>query len=123
MTAVAVTERVQRAPNRNPFRKLPIGPLLEEVERFGWRWGNGEAGRLPEHASDEHDHRPGSIAELARAAGYPVRSVHRWREAGEVPPEAADRLSCALGLHPVLLWPEQWPEVLEVRWRGDSSTW
>jgi lambda repressor-like predicted transcriptional regulator/DNA-binding phage protein len=91
-----------------PVRSLPIGPLVELVERH-------------REDLDETGMPTMSWAELARRAGYWPRSLHQWKAAGLVPPAAADRLACALGTHPVLIWPEEWPAALGARWRGDRS--
>ena len=56
---------------------------------------------------------PGSATpRIAELAGVSRRTVNRWRHAG-IPLELADRLACAIGLHPSNVWPE-WYE-LEAR--------
>lgn len=53
-----------------------------------------------------------SHRELARRAGMTVRSMQKrlyepltWR--------TADRLACALGLHPALVWGDEWWQIQE----------
>ena len=44
-------------------------------------------------------------AALARAIGVTARTVYRWRHAGVIPADHADRAAVALGHHPAELWP------------------
>lgn len=46
-----------------------------------------------------------SVNGLAREIGLPRRTVHRWHQAGAVPPASADRAAVALGHHPAEIWP------------------
>jgi hypothetical protein len=47
----------------------------------------------------------GSVTALADALGRPRRQVSRWRSDG-IPLFSADLVACALGRHPVEVWPE-----------------
>ncbi len=52
-----------------------------------------------------------SPCSLAERVGINHRQVHRWRAEGGLTLFAADRVACALNVHPLLLWPE-WGEVV-----------
>ncbi len=47
--------------------------------------------------------------ELAERAGVTPRHLFRLLAARSVSERVADRIVCRLGLHPVLLWPTEWP--------------
>ena len=47
--------------------------------------------------------------ELAERAGVTPRHLFRLLAARTVSERVADRIVCRLGLHPVLLWPTEWP--------------
>lgn len=72
---------------------LPIGPLLEQFPNL----------------------RPGDIANLVgMQVGHLWRNIH----AGQIRWDKADRIAIRLGLHPVLIWGDEWllpasPEVVE----------
>ena len=89
---------------RRAWPALPIAPLLEVLEM----------------SAPGHGHRPATRLGLCRRAGVHHRSFLRWVERGDLPPAAADRLAVALGLHPVLVWPDEWLTVLDRRWRPDA---
>lgn len=82
---------------RPSWAVLPIGPLVDEVERR--RRASGA-----------------SWTALCRSAGVCRRSMARWLARGDLPAAAADRLAVALGLHPVMLWPNEWPAALDAVW-------
>ena len=46
--------------------------------------------------------------ELADRAGLTTRHLFRLLAAHTVSETVGDRISCRLGLHPVLVWPKQW---------------
>lgn len=46
--------------------------------------------------------------ELAERAGVTSRHLFRLLAARDVSERVADRITCRLGLHPVLLWPAEW---------------
>jgi hypothetical protein len=46
-----------------------------------------------------------NVLALARRLDVHQRVAQRWHAEG-IPEPAADRVACALGLHPLLLWPE-----------------
>lgn len=50
-----------------------------------------------------------SAAEIAELLGVTPRTVSRWRNGGTIEPATADRLACYLGMHPVEMWPHEWP--------------
>lgn len=71
-------------------RRLPAAPLKLELSRAR------RARRL-------------TWGELAGWLGVSPRTVARVMASIELSEDTADRLAIALGLHPVLLWPEEWP--------------
>lgn len=48
---------------------------------------------------------PASGPECARIAGTSLRNWERWKAAGYIPQDAADRICVALGLHLDHVWP------------------
>lgn len=48
---------------------------------------------------------PATGRECARIAGTSLRNWERWRTAGYIPQDAADRICVALGLHLDNVWP------------------
>ncbi len=46
--------------------------------------------------------------QLAVALGTSRQQVRRWQAGGRLQEETADRAAVALGLHPVMIWPEWW---------------
>lgn len=59
-------------------------------------------------------------AEIAEACGVTRHAVAKWRHHGRMSQWTADRVAVALGLHPCLLWGDEWWEsALRVRgmWR------
>jgi transcriptional regulator GlxA family with amidase domain len=59
--------------------------------------------------------------ELADRAGLTTRHLFRLLAARTVSELVADRISCRLGLHPALLWPEEWFPQEHRRRRGSSN--
>lgn len=49
--------------------------------------------------------------ELADRAGVSSRHLFRVLAARDLSEDAADRMTCRLGLHPVLLWPIEWTRI------------
>lgn len=53
--------------------------------------------------------RPGwSDRRWARALGVSNRQVYRWRHGAVLRWSTADRVACALGLHPAEIWGDAW---------------
>lgn len=48
--------------------------------------------------------------ELARLTGFHERTIHRWIHNG-IPDATADQAACALGLHPLSIWPNYCDEM------------
>jgi hypothetical protein len=55
--------------------------------------------------------------ELAERAGVTPRHLFRLLAARDVSDRVADRITCRLGLHPVLLWPREWLRAGRRTWR------
>jgi hypothetical protein len=55
--------------------------------------------------------------ELAERAGVTPRHLFRLLAAPDVSDRVADRITCRLGLHPVLLWPTEWLRAGHRSWR------
>jgi len=51
---------------------------------------------------------------FAEMIGTTARNVNRWRKNGGIPWHSADKAAIALGLHPILVWGDEWLNV-----RGD----
>jgi len=86
-----------------PEPRLSFGPL----ERFV-----GDCWTSQRQRSDDDRTRwvEAPIAMLADAAGMSRREVHRWRHEG-IPTSHADRICCeALGVHPSVVWGDEWWE-------------
>lgn len=52
-----------------------------------------------------------SQASLARLVGTSNEAVSRWNVSGEVPWISADVAAIRLGLHPILVWGDDWLNV------------
>jgi hypothetical protein len=74
-------------------RKLPWEPVEEWAVRVG------------EAPGRNNSRRPLSLNHLAERVGVHHRQVLRWRDQG-LNVYAADRVAVAMGLHPLLLWPD-----------------
>lgn len=81
--------------------RLPAAPLKRELRRarrnYGVTWD-----------------------ELAVRLHVSSRTLTRLLAARDVSEHTADRMACRLGLHPVLIWPRQWP-LLACSQNGDPS--
>lgn len=51
--------------------------------------------------------RPVSVKTLVERSGVTRRTIQRYRTNG-LTDAGADRIACALGIHPALLWPDWW---------------
>jgi hypothetical protein len=88
-------------------KRLPFAPLAKavgDVYIFADRRFNKS--RLRNLDSDEA--RRAQVTVLAEIASVSRRTIHRWMKAG-VPDKWADEIACALGMHPLEIWPE-WAE-------------
>lgn len=47
--------------------------------------------------------------QLAEQVGVSRRQIGRWKRDG-IPVNSADRVACALGSHPSVIWGSQWEE-------------
>jgi plasmid maintenance system antidote protein VapI len=59
--------------------------------------------------------------ELAERVGVTERHLCRILAARELSEHVADRISCRIGLHPLLLWPKEWPRVDRPETSGRSQ--
>ena len=50
-----------------------------------------------------------NVVRQANALHVNPRQVHRWLSNG-IRSTVADFFACRLGLHPITLWPEDWPD-------------
>ena len=50
-----------------------------------------------------------NLSELARASGYPLRTIQRWKRHG-IPRYSADALAVRLGHHPATFWTSWYDE-------------
>lgn len=80
--------------------RLPAGPLKRELRRARRTHG------------DTWD-------ELAVRLHVSARTLTRLLRARDVAEQVADRMACRLGLHPVLIWPREWPRIAN---RASTST-
>jgi hypothetical protein len=48
------------------------------------------------------------MEDVAEALSISMSSYHRYRKTGTIPWIMADKAAISLGLHPVLVWPEEW---------------
>lgn len=65
-------------------------------------------------------HQPIFLADLARRSGLRFSTVHRIFHGRRsfVDVYVADRLAIAFGVHPIVLWPDEWLEVEDVTRRA-----
>lgn len=49
--------------------------------------------------------------DLAKAIGMTDRAINRWKVAGGIPWTSADEAAINLGLHPILVWGDDWLNV------------
>lgn len=81
-----------------PGTRLPIAPL--EVIACS-HLGRARPIAAP---SESCDPRLASVADMADLVGVTRRSWTRWRQAGTIPLDSADRAAVALGRHPSEIW-------------------
>lgn len=90
MTAVTCPvrpETTRRSTGKAPIARLPIGPLVEQLQRRGVEW---------------------PLATIARTAQVTRETSYRWARHG-IPEDAADLVVCRLfNDHPSSVWPEWW---------------
>ena len=59
--------------------------------------------------------------ELADRIGVTERHLCRILAARKLSERVADRISCRIGLHPLLLWPKEWPRIGRPQASGRSQ--
>lgn len=80
-------------------RLLPIEPALDAFVRSrAVRDGHWMPGQQTKGTEYHYD------GEIARLVGVDRVTVMRWRQKGCLTIDAADRLACALDLHPIVIW-------------------
>lgn len=98
--------RVGGAPVGRPARggaprvRFPIEPLADAA--------GITLGQIGGHQPDDH---PSGIARLAELIGVKPRWARHLRHQG-ITEEQADKAATALGLHPITIWPAEWPQAL-----------
>lgn len=76
---------------------LPVGPLVDYVERVAIERAESVKGQIS------------GVSAVLRPFGDNVyRAYWRAKRAGTITVWQADRLACALGVHPCELWGEDW---------------
>lgn len=75
------------------YKKMPVEPLIRVAEMMG-----GEHSKL-------------SQQDLADMIGISSRAITRWRKEGGIPWISADEAAVAIGLHPLLVWGDDWLNV------------
>ncbi|MGC4050637.1 MAG: hypothetical protein QM757_14775 [Paludibaculum sp.] len=93
---------------------LPFEPL--------WRAARVESDLPPSNPGSTDVDSGFSARWFARFAGTSMRQVARWQHENRIPLDIADRLAIVLGLHPALLWPDQWAPVVDDDW-DDLTAW
>jgi hypothetical protein len=79
---------------QEPSTTFPIAPLQKIAQQRYAHENNGE--------------KPFSTRAFAQMINKPPRTVERWVKKGHIPWYAADAAAIALGLHPIMIWPNQW---------------
>lgn len=79
-------------------RRFPFDPVIELLA------GRGE----PDKYTGELTDRAMSVM-----LGVHHKSVTRWRQKG-LSVRTADRIACALGRHPITIWPDFWADMEDV---------
>lgn len=74
----------------NASTKLPVEPLLQLANTLDAEM---------------------SVRMLAEMIGTTPRAVSRWKADGGVPWISADEAAIALGVHPILVWGDEWLNV------------
>ena len=85
-----------------PHPRLPAAPLKRVLKRL--------------QASESL-----TWEELADRIGVTERHLCRVLAARELSERVADRISCRIGLHPLLLWPKEWPRIGHLKTTGRSQ--
>ena len=84
-----------------PQPRLPFAPLQAVVESRAVKSAWNPAGNAVQGG--------GMLTSLGwRHNGWQARAWQKYRAAGQIPVMAADRLACALGMHPAEIWGEDW---------------
>ena len=83
-----------------PRVRFPIEPLADAA--------GITLGQIGGHQPDDH---PSGIARLAELIGVKPRWARHLRHQG-ITEEQADKAATALGLHPITIWPSEWPQAL-----------
>lgn len=83
-----------------PRVRFPIEPLADAA--------GITLGQIGGHQPDDH---PSGIARLAELIGVKPRWARHLRHQG-ITEEQADKAATALGLHPITIWPAEWPQAL-----------
>jgi hypothetical protein len=58
---------------------------------------------------------------FAMMVGSSPRTLKRWRSEGKIPWLSADQMAIALGLHPILVWGDEWLALDEDYVRAEIS--
>jgi hypothetical protein len=88
--------RKRRAAQKK-LRRYPIQPLLDYL------------GTVVIHSADKSQRatiQPYPNNDLAELVGLSIREVCRWKTAGYIREDYADRIACTIGVHPSLIWKE-----------------
>lgn len=75
----------------NNTKTLSLEPLLSAAQ---------EALKLPLEAI--------RVEDMVEALGVSLSSYHRYKKAGRIPWIKADEAAIRLGLHPLLVWQDEW---------------
>jgi plasmid maintenance system antidote protein VapI len=59
--------------------------------------------------------------DLADRVGVTQRQLWRLLAANDLSERVADRIACRIGLHPLLLWPEEWSRIGDLAACGSST--
>ena len=59
--------------------------------------------------------------DLADRVGVTQRQLWRLLAANDLSERVADRIACRIGLHPLLLWPEEWSRIGDLAACGASA--
>ena len=85
-----------------PHPRLPAAPLKRVLKRL--------------QASESL-----TWEELADRIGVTERQLCRILTAGDLSELVADRISCRIGLHPLLVWPKEWSRIGRAKPTGRSQ--
>ncbi len=92
-----------------PAITLPLGPLLAAARR-GRPLHTGPG--CPCSVAAHLGRTPGycyTVADLAEDLRIKRTTVNGWHRRGGLPIDRGDEVACAVGLHPALIWPDEWP--------------